>query len=273
MNGNRFSARLMVVMVTVGGWPAVAAWSAETKAGRDGRELTTDRPDTTETPFTVEPGRVQLEASVASWTRDRQQGVKTTEWEVAPFNARVGITPRTELGIFVTPQVRRTEEDRSGAKTVTRGVGDSVLRAKVNFTGNDGGAFGSGVMLDVKVPTAADGIGNDKTELAVTFPVTFEVGAGWDGAAMTTIERAYTDAGKYEGVWTNTFSLAREVVTDVGVFFEAVSTTGVGRHVLVFDCGVTRRLGPNLQLDAGVNIGVSKTAPDLGAFVGFARRW
>jgi len=272
MNGNRFWIRVLAV-IAAGGWPAVPTRGAERAARGSERELTTDRPDTTETPFTVEPGRVQLEASVASWTRDRQQGVKTTEWELAPFNARVGLTPRTELGFFVTPHVRRTEEDRGGTKTVTRGIGDSVLRAKVNFTGNDGGTFGSGAMFDVKLPTAADGIGNDKTELALTFPVTFEVGAGWDGAAMTVIERAYTDAGKYAGVWTNTVSVARDVATDVGVFLELVSTTGTGRHVLLFDCGVTRRLGPNLQLDAGLNIGVSKTAPDLGAFVGFARRW
>lgn len=246
--------------------------AAQTSAGTV-RELTTDRPDTTETPFTVEPGRVQLEMSVASWTRDRQGGVRTTEWEVAPFNLRFGVTRAVEAGVFFTPHVHRTEQARRGPKTVTRGAGDTVLRAKFNFTGNDGGAFGSGVFFDVKLPTAANGLGNDRTEVAVTFPIAFEAGAGWDGAAMTVIERAYGDAGKYEAVWTNTLSLARELAPDVGVFFELVSTAGAGSHVMLFDCGVTRRFGPDLQFDAGVNIGISRTAPDLGAFVGLSKRF
>ena len=251
----------------------VMGLAAAADGRRSTRELTTDRPDTTETPFTVEPGFVQLETSVASWTRDRQDGVKTTEWEIAPFNVRVGLARNLEAGIFVTPHVHRTEQVRNGSKEKVRGFGDTVLRGKLNFTGNDGGAFGSGVMFDVKLPTAATGIGNDKTELALTFPVTFEVGAGWDGAAMTVIERAYTDAGRYEGVWTNTLSLAREIAPETGAFFELVSTTGAGRHVLLFDVGMTRKLGPDLQLDAGVNIGVSRTAPDLGVFAGFSRRF
>lgn len=252
---------------------AAGCLAAEPSARKAARELTTDRPDTTETPFTVEPGLAQLEMSAASFTRDRLDGVKTTEWEIAPLNLRFGVTPRSELGVFFTPHLWCTEQARGGAKTTVRGVGDTTLRAKFNFTGNDGGAFGSGVMFDVKLPTAARGLGNDKTELALTFPVTFEAGGGWDGAAMTVVERAYTDAGRYEAVWTNTLSFAREIARDTGAFFELVSTSGAGSHVLLFDTGVTRRLGPGLQLDAGLNIGLSRTAPDLGVFVGLARRF
>lgn len=248
-----------------------AAWAAERSAAI--REMTTDRPDTTETPFTVEPGLMQVESSVASWSRDRQDGIRTTEWELAPFNLRIGVAKNLEAGIVITPHVHRTEQVRGGAKTTTRGVGDTVLRGKVNFWGNDGGATGFGLIADVKLPTAADGIGNDRTELAVSLPVSFEVGLGWDGAAMTVLERLYTDAGKYEAVWTNTISFARDLGRDTGTFLELVSTAGDGRHVLIFNVGATHRIGANLQFDAGLNIGISKTAPDLGAFVGISRRF
>lgn len=235
--------------------------------------MTTDRPDTTETPFTVQPGLIQLETSVATWTRDRQAGVRTTEWELAPFNLRIGVAKNLEAGIVITPHIHRTEQARGGAKTTVRGIGDTVLRGKINFWGNDGGPTGFGLIADVKLPTAADGIGNDRTELAVSLPVSFEVGLGWDGAAMTVVERLYTDAGKYEAVWTNTLSFARDLGKDTGCFLELVSTAGDGRHVLVFDVGVTHRLSESFQLDAGLNIGISKTAPDLGAFAGFSRRF
>lgn len=264
-----FSLRCLGAVLWVAALPLAAA---EPSAG-GGRELSGDRPDATETPTTIDAGRVQLEASVASWTRDRQQGVKTTEWEVAPFNVRIGVTPRTELGLFVTPEVRRTEQLRNGPKTTMRGFGDTVLRGKLNFWGNDGGATAFGAILDVKLPTAADGVGNDKVEPALTLPVTFEIGAGWEGAAMTSVERAYGDDGRYAAVWTNTFSAARDLTKSVGMFLELASTTGTGRHVLLFDCGLTKKIGTDLQLDVGANIGVSSTAPDLGVFAGFTRRF
>ena len=59
------------------------------------RPLTTDRPDATESPFTVEPGRVQVEVSAAQWTRDRhtpeRDGLTSVTWNVAPFNVRIGL--------------------------------------------------------------------------------------------------------------------------------------------------------------------------------------
>jgi hypothetical protein len=42
------------------------------------RELSTDRPDTTESPYTVDAGHFQIEAEPLSWTRDREDGVTTT---------------------------------------------------------------------------------------------------------------------------------------------------------------------------------------------------
>jgi hypothetical protein len=38
------------------------------------RELTTDRPDATESPFTIDAGRLQLELEAVSYTRDRSGG-------------------------------------------------------------------------------------------------------------------------------------------------------------------------------------------------------
>src|SRR4051794_22151930 len=53
------------------------------------RELATDRPDATESPFTVDAGHVQIELDLVNYTRNRLDGVRTTEWGVMPFNLRV----------------------------------------------------------------------------------------------------------------------------------------------------------------------------------------
>lgn len=253
--------------------PVAALWAAEAARPAGAlRELTTDRPDATESPFTVDAGHLQLEMNVASFTRNRLEGVKTTEWDIAPFNLRYGVTPRCEVGIFVTPHLRVTEQFRGGPKSTLRGVGDTTLRSKFNFWGNDGGANALGLMLDLNLPTAATGLGNDKVEGAVTFPVAYELGAGWEGAAMTSLQVVHTGTAR-RPVWFNTITFARDLAEDLGGFLEFTSAAGDGAHVATFNCGLTRKLSPMLQLDGGINIGISRTAPDLAVFAGLSRKF
>jgi hypothetical protein len=236
------------------------------------RELTTDRPDATESPFTVDAAHVQLELEAVSYTRDRRDGVRTTEWAVAPFNLRFGLTENFELGVLVTPFLQSTEKRRGGERSTVRGIGDTTLRAKVNLAGNDGGAKAFGVFADLKLPTAKDGLGSDELEGALTFPVAFELGAGWAAAAMTSFEFAFTGRDR-PLVWVNTFSLGRELTQNVAGFLELTSAAGDGTHVATVNVGLTRRLGPSLQLDGGVNLSVSRAAPDLTVFAGLARKF
>ena len=261
---------LSSLAVLVAGWCGASLLGAPAPGAL--RELTTDRPDATESPFTVDAGHVQLEMDALSYTRNRLDGVRTTEWVFAPFNLRYGLTPNVEAGIFVVPHMRVTEKDRAGPKQTVRGVGDTTLRMKLNLQGNDGGGTAFGLMADIKLPTAADGLGNDHTEGALTFPIAYEVGAGWEGAAMTSVEFAHTDRGR-RAVWVNTITFAREIAPDLGGFLELTSAAGDGNHVATFNCGLTRALGPRAQLDCGVNIGISRHAPDLTVFVGIARKF
>lgn len=237
------------------------------------REMTTDRPDATESPFTVDPGHVQLEMDVVSYGRDRLEGTRTEEWEAAPFNVRVGLGRASEVGIFVTPFRHVAETLPNGTRTKRSGVGDIMLRAKWNLRGNDGGNFAWGVMADLKAPTARDGLGNDEWEGAVTFPLAFELGGGWGGGAMTAIEIVFTDAGRHEAIWANTFTVGRDITETVGGFLELTSAAGDGAHVATFNAGLTRRLSENAQLDCGVNVGITRTAPDLLFFAGLSRRF
>ena len=257
------------------GW-AVCGFTLAGEPGRTAnatlRELTTDRPDATESPFTVDRDHLQVEMDAVSYTRNRLDGVRTTEWAFAPFNLRYGVATNLEAGIFVVPHLRVTEEPRGEPKTRHSGAGDTLLRMKLNFWGNDGGPTALGLMADLKVPTAANGLGNDKTEGALTFPVAYELGGGWSGAAMTSVEFLHTERGR-RAVWVNTMTFARELMPDVGGFLELTSAAGDGAHVATFNCGLTRAFGPRLQLDCGLNVGISRTAPDLTVFAGLARKF
>ena len=243
------------------------------------RELTSDRPDATESPFTVEPGRVQIESSVGEYTRDRHNpehaDVRVETWSVAPVNVRVGLTQNAELQIVAAGFVEQTIEDReAGVSTRVRGLGDLWLRAKWNFWGNDGGPTALGVMPFVKLPTAREGLGNEHVEGGVILPFAMELSGGWGFGAMTEIDvvRDADDDG-YALVWVNTATLSHGITDTLGGFLELASEAGEGKPVLGFNCGLTFAVNENLQLDAGVNLGLSRTADDLALFTGFVKRF
>src|SRR3990170_415907 len=56
------------------------------------REMTTDRPDTTEVPFTVDAGHVQTESTLFGYTRSRpdSDGAVSDAYDFAYTNVRIG---------------------------------------------------------------------------------------------------------------------------------------------------------------------------------------
>jgi hypothetical protein len=237
------------------------------------REMSTDRPDATESPFTIDPGHVQIEMDFGNYTRDDDGGDRVTEWEAVPFNLRFGLTANFEAGFFLVPFRTETEKLAGGVHSRRSGIGDTTLRAKWNFSGNDSGDSAWGLIVDMKLPTASDGMSNDKAEGAVTLPVAFALGAGWEGAAMTSVAAVYTSAGDYRAVWNNTVTAGHGLTANTNGFVELTSSTGDGSHAATFNCGLTRRFGAHVQLDAGLNVGLSRAAADVSVFTGVSRRF
>jgi hypothetical protein len=267
----KYPGWLLISGVMLAGAVGVSAAESSASMTQHLRELTTDRPDATESPFTVDRNHLQIEMDVASYTRDELDGLRTTEWSVAPFNLRYGFARNAEAGIFISPLVRVTAQPRGEAKKTTSGVGDTTLRMKLNFWGNEGGPTAFGIMADVKLPTAAINV-DEHTEGALTFPLALELGGGWAGAGMTSVELRHVGNIR-RTVWVNTITFAREFLPDTGGFLELTSEAGDERHVATFNCGITRAFGPRLKLDFGVYIGISRLAPDLTVFAGLARKF
>src|SRR4051812_38172535 len=106
------------------------------------RELTTDRPDQTESPYTVDAGHFQLEMDLVTYGRDcfHSDGADTrqTDWTVAPINLKVGLLNSVDLQLLLDTYLHSKTEDRT-ARThkANSGFGDVVTRLKINFWGND----------------------------------------------------------------------------------------------------------------------------------------
>src|SRR5687768_3481308 len=77
------------------------------------RELSTDRPDQTESPYSVDAGHVQVESEIVSHAVTHEDGVTVSETHLMNMNVRVGLTERIDAQLVLLPFVMVRAEDDS----------------------------------------------------------------------------------------------------------------------------------------------------------------
>ena len=242
------------------------------------RELSTDRPDKTESPYTVDAGRVQVELDFVNHTRDREGGSGAETLGILPVNLKLGLTNSTDLQLLVDPYVRQRVTNRtSGARDTVSGFGDVTLRLKHNLWGNDGGRTALALMPFVKLPTARSGIGNGAAEFGLIVPLAIGVSDRVGIGLMTEIDMLEEADGRgYAPTFINSATASFSLTERLGLYTELFterSTERDARLVVTGDMGMTYGLTEDLQLDGGVNIGVTDAADDLQLFIGISRRF
>jgi len=248
------------------------------------RDLSTDRPDTTESPFTVDAGRIQVETNLFGYTRSRPDvdGSVTDTYEFATTNVRIGLTSNTELSLVWQPYgIVRTQQINPPATIRQSGIGGLDVRAKLNLWGNDtfektGTALA--LLPFVTLPTDRfNGISPDYVEGGLIVPyavkLSEKVGLGVNGG-ITWIRNDATTG--YHPEYLASASLAYEWSEKLGTYYEVAGrfhTEDPRGDVVVLGTGVTYKLSKNVQFDAGVNIGVTSAADRVNPFVGLSTRF
>jgi hypothetical protein len=239
------------------------------------REMSTDRPDATESPKTVDAGHVQVEFSFGDYVRDEQGGVKTETSTVLPFNVKLGLTNNIDLQFVVDPYVH--QRIRSGAgRDTSEGFGDTQLRLKFNVWGNDEGKTALAIMPYVQLPTAADDLGSDHVEGGLIVPLTVELPHGFKLGLMAEFDIVRDEDDDGYGVeFLHTVNVSRTIVGDLGGYVEyigiAPTDTG-GGYLALLGTGLTYGLSEDVQLDFGMNFGLSDHADDFNVFAGMSFR-
>ncbi len=246
------------------------------------RELITDRPDKTESPYTVDAGHYQLEMDLLSCTFDRpevegtRQSVRT--FAIAPINLKVGLFNNTDLQIVAqTYYIQRTRDGDANTPDVISGFGDVLVRLKTNLWGNDRGSTAFGLMPFVKFPTNQHHLGNRALEGGIIFPLAIKLPREWELGAMTELDYLQNSAGSdYHEEFINSVTVGHGIIGELAgylEFFSAVSTEGTADWIGTFDFGFTYKVTANFQLDAGMNVGVTRSAENLNPFIGFSVRY
>lgn len=118
------------------------------------RELSTDRPDTTESPHTVDAGHFQMELEATSYARDKSAGI-TTKTTTGSVNLKAGLTDNIDLQLILEPSTH-IETSGQGNNYSASGMNDTEVRLKINVWGNDGGDTAFAIMPFVRLATHDD---------------------------------------------------------------------------------------------------------------------
>lgn len=239
------------------------------------RELSTDRPDTTESPYSVDAGHYQFEVEALSYGKDKSEGV-TTKTINSVINAKVGLNNRSDLQV-VLEVFRNVRESGNGADFNETGLGDLDIRYKFNLWGNDGGPNAAAVMPYITLPTHSDRLdSNREVTGGVILPFGTELDNGWNVGFMLQFDIVRNEADDgYVGSFTQTATASHEIKGDLSGFLEVVNTASADKDAggeAYFDAGLTYGYTDDIQFDGGTNIGLTQASEDVRFFVGVSVR-
>jgi hypothetical protein len=245
------------------------------------REMNTDRPDTTESPYTIDAGHLQFELSLVEYAYSDDRGTRTDSLGVLPTNLKVGLLNNLDIQFVFTPYVReKTEED--GNEELVKGFGDDTrVRLKINLWGNDGPELGYGdtgfaIMPFVKFPTGSGNLSNDHIEGGVIFPLAIALPREFGLGLMAEVDFVYNEAEDNYGLdFLHTATIGHNIAGNLAGYVEYVglapNDTG-GTYQAVGSAGLTYALSDNWILDFGGTGSPSDTGNDFTVFAGTSFR-
>jgi hypothetical protein len=246
---------------------------------QDMREFATDRPDKTEAPYTVDAGHFQIETDLFIQTKDRVtdngSATETTTSSYVFSNLKMGLTHSMDLQVLVAPLVTQ-EVSSASSPSKTNGFGDTTIRLKLNLLGNDGGDFAWGLMPFVKLPTAKTGLGNGATEGGLIVPFGMSLPNDWNMGWMFQVNMNQNESNKrFHAEWISSITFGHSILGDLSGYVELFSQSSAEANaawIATFDAGLTYGMTPHLQLDAGLNTGLTEASDDLNPFIGVSAR-
>ncbi|MGA8481490.1 MAG: transporter [Chthoniobacterales bacterium] len=245
------------------------------------REMSPDRPDKTDSPFTVDAGHFQIEMDFANFTYDapssERGNIRSASYQVAPMNLKVGVLNNMDFQLVLSSwQWQRIEDKSTGTIEQRSGFGDVTPRVKVNLVGNDGGFLAVALIPFLKLPTNQDHLGNRAVEGGVGIPYAFDI-PGWDVGFQTTFSFNRNDVGHgYHMECDNSVSIGHPLIGKLSAyaeFFSSISTQRGAGWIGTVDTWLTYQVNKNLWLDGGAYIGVTGAADDWHPWVGMTWRY
>lgn len=246
------------------------------------RDFSSDRPDKTDGPRTIDAGHLQLEMDFATYTFSKQttdgDTTRATQYAIAPVNLRLGILKNSEVDFIVsTYNIQENHDITADTKQRMEGYGDTDFRYKLNLFGNDTDGLAMGLISRVKIPTSQDDLGNHSVEggqsLVADYPLFgFDIGAETD----IDVARNAADDGDH-AEFINSITVHHDLIKDrlnaYVEFYSDVPSNDDFTWIGTVDAGLLWTVTKNIQLDCSANFGVTNDAPRVNVGSGLSVRF
>ena len=224
-------------------------------------EITTDRPDVTNSSVVILPGSLQIENGVNFSTRDGDRVIDGTNTRL-----RAGIANCLEFLVDTPTYFANVRSPQNS------GFSDVAPAVKWQISPVPGKVDLSAVM-GVALPTGSASIAGPGAQPYLQLPWSWELRSGWGLSGMFTEFFRPLDAIS-KRVTEATFVIEKQVTERASLFVEYVGDyPESGSPAQLLNSGGLYRLSPNQQVDFHVALGLNHNAPSYIVGVGYSVRF
>jgi hypothetical protein len=235
------------------------------------REISTDRPDKTESAYTVDAGHFQFETDMVTFVNNTENSENDRDIGINVINLKAGLTNNIDLQVVV-PSYIISSVEKGGKNNSLGGFGDITTRLKVNVFGNEDD-FALAIMPYIKLPTNTNNLGNKYFEGGVIIPTAYPVPFGFSFGSTVSWNylRNDEDTGYINRLVTS-ITLGHQIIGELSGYAEIFSDKNLQAPdwVVTADAGLTYGITDKIVLDGGINIGITKEADDFNPFLGLS---
>jgi Putative MetA-pathway of phenol degradation len=244
------------------------------------RKFAPDRPAKGYSVRTIDAGHFEVEMDTISYTYSMYLGIATHSVQALDPNFKIGVTNWADVEIQFNGLQSSRSLDAVSAATLDNGagVGDFVLRAKMNLIGNDAGPVGLAIIPYVKLPSSAPIISNGVVEGGLIAPLALRLPQDYLVTLMTEVDALKDSANRREANFVNLIGVSHPVpgIEGSNATVELYSAVGGDRAappIYTFDLGINFRVDKHTILDIGLNLGLNNAAPKLQIYTGISARF
>lgn len=238
------------------------------------RPMSTDRPDVTESAYSVAPGFFQVEMSFFDYERDRAGPDRLDSWIYGQINFKYGLSTNNDIQVVFDTHAVTRAIGADDEREITSGFGDVTVRFKHNLWGNDSGRTALSVMPYVTIPTGSE-FSADAWAGGVTMPFAMTLTDRLSLGSMAQVDLVPDgETHGYDLEFLATVCLGLTLTERWGAYSEIIISAGEDTAAQLRSAtGFTFAVTDDFVLDAGVRIGLNHAAPDLGVFSGVSFRF
>jgi hypothetical protein len=235
--------------------------------------IITDRPDQTESPNTVDPGVLQVEAGGFYTSFEKTFDDETVKEEIYGYNTtllRYGILDNLELRLGWNFEELRTTVNGTELMNITSGFSPLLAGMKVNITQENGWVPTIGLVGHLYLPVSAGADYKPETT-GVDFRFSFDHTLSEKSGLAYNIGAQWGDDSP-EAAYVYTLVYGYSITDCLGFYAELYGNFPENNSAHHFwDAGITYLVSPNFQLDATVGSSIT-TGQDLLLAAGFSYR-